>query len=153
MVDGFEDTLVKALAADAAGALLPGGGPVRQQLTWSSTVPYTSGQTGIYTDLIPGDDVDAVILSDYAVSDEVGSEDSIIGIQVRVRAESKAKLKAIVSDVFDRWHGLSRCTLGGITVTACRRTSGTGIGQDRNGRLERTENYYFSVARPTVIRT
>jgi hypothetical protein len=63
------------------------------------------------------------------------------------------QLRAIQSWVFNLLHGRSRSTLSLITLTWARRSSGTNLGQDRNNRIGRTDNYYLGVARSTPVRT
>lgn len=144
-----EADLLKAIAADIASAAGP-----RVPLAWRPDgSAYSAAEIGIHRDLTPDQPGASVTLADYVVSDDVGGEDSVIGLQVRISSKSRDQLKAIATDVFERWHGRQRCTLSGITITGARRASGTPLGQDRNGRLERTENYYLTVARPTPTRT
>lgn len=154
MTDGFEHPLLIAIAAELAAATLPGGGAVRKQLAWKvAPAVYSASDIGVHLGVEPDVPGSSVTIGDYVVRDEVGGEDSIMGLQVRIRAASPAELRGISADVFDRWHGRSRCTLGGIIITSARRVSGTPLGQDRNGRLGRSENYYLTVARPTITRT
>lgn len=148
MVDAFETALLKGIAVMLAA------GATRVPLTWRAVAPpYTAEEVGIDLDLVREVTEPSLTLSTYVVSDDVGGEDSVLGLQVRFSNASSAGIRDMVADVFDLLHGRQRGMLGGVTLIAARRTSGTGIGQDRNGRLERTENYYLTVAQPTTRRT
>lgn len=147
MTDAFETALLKGIATMLAA------GATRVPLTWKETGTYTAEEVGIDIDLVREVTEPSLTLSTYVVSDDVGGEDSVLGLQVRYSNASVAGIRDMVADVFDLLHGRQRGMLGGVTLIAARRTSGTGIGQDRNARLERTENYYLTVAQPTTRRT
>lgn len=122
-------------------------------LTWSRDADYSADEVGIHLDLTPDIPGASVTLTDYVVRDDTGSEDSVVGVQVLVRSADRVQLRAIQSWVFNLLHGRSRSTLSLITLTWARRSSGTNLGQDRNNRIGRTDNYYLGVARSTPVRT
>lgn len=96
----------------------------------------------------------AITLYSVADGDDAGLADVLTALQVRARGTTDPTVVDDVADaVFDRIHGLSMVTLGGVHVTLIRRQSGALLGPDESGRWERTDNYYLHAARPNTYRT
>lgn len=94
----------------------------------------------------------AIAVTTYPIAegDDAGLADVLTGLQVRTRGTTDPTTVDDVADaVFDRIHGASMLTLGGVHVTLIRRQSGALLGPDDSGRFERTDNYYVHAARPT----
>lgn len=153
MADSFElDTLLgfANLAAD---------NPEAEVRLWSENdangnpnPPQPEGSVPIFIDRWPEGPDDCVTITDYTVSDDPSLSDSVIGVQVTVRAKDVDVVKGITSDLFALFHGRWRGMLGRVTLVSARRASGTNTGQDSNDRQGRTENYYLTVHRPSTHR-
>lgn len=114
---------------------------------------YEDTEVGIYTDTYPEHPADTVALHDYTVSDDPSLSDSVMGVQVQIRAATSARLREISSALFDLFQGRQAGMLGTIRLVMSARTSGTNVGQDSGGRLGRIENYYLTVHRPSPHRS
>lgn len=114
-------------------------------------IPQPEGSVGIYVDRYP-EGIDSVTLADYVVEDDPSLSDSIIGVQVTIKARELDKVKGIASDIFALVHGRWGGMLGLVTLVSARRASGTSGGQDSSERQGRIENYYLRVHRPSPHR-
>lgn len=135
---------VGALTAAESGGLLTWRDPE------GSAPVYLSTEIGIHGLVLPEEPAEAVALNLYPVQE---SPDTIVGVQFRYRAKSDGRLD-IIEDALsncwiDRWGGM----LGGIRLVSASWASGASLGQDQNGRLERSMNVYLRVERPLVHRT
>lgn len=135
---------VGALTAAESGGLLTWRDPE------GSAPVYLSTEIGIHGLVLPEEPAEAVALNLYPVQE---SPDTIVGAQFRYRAKSDGRLD-IIEDALsncwiDRWGGM----LGGIRLVSASWASGASLGQDQNGRLERSMNVYLRVERPLVHRT
>ncbi|MEV4335765.1 minor capsid protein [Streptomyces sp. NPDC049590] len=103
--------------------------------------------TGIVLGRVP-DGPDRIIgLTPYPVADD-DTTDAITGIQVRMRAGTDpTDLVQLATDVFDALHNRQHYQLGGIHVVLSWRQSQAWIGQDDQGRMELTSNYYIRTTR------
>lgn len=119
---------------------------------WSTTVPYTAGQVGIYDGPIPEDLPDGIGLDTYPVADAVDST-SRIGLQVRLRSSNKATLRDRAEAVFEALHASWGSVYGTIRVGQLLRRSAADLGRHpETGAWERTDNYYADINRPTANR-
>lgn len=114
---------------------------------------YQDGELGIYIDTYPEHLADTVALNEYTVSDDPSLSDSVMGVQVQIRASTSARRREISSALFDLFHGRQAGMLGTIRLVMSARASGTNVGQDSGGRLGRIENYYLTVHRPSPHRS
>ena len=145
---GFERTLLDAFAATIAENPAP-----RVALAWRPDgTPYPEGVYGIHRDLWPQLAGPSLTLATYTVDDAFALADSTIGMQVTIRDRDRTRLAAVSDDLFDLFHGRSGGMLGAIELLCARRASATSMGQDSNGRLGRSENYYLAVHRPSPHR-
>lgn len=111
----------------------------------------TSGATHIFIDQWPQEQ-NSVTLIDYPVSDDPSLSDSVIGVQVTIWHRDRDKLRTIVSDVFNTMQGRWGGSMGNVRLVQAARRSGANLGQDGNGRVGRTENYYLTVHRLSAHR-
>lgn len=110
-----------------------------------------AGAVGIHLDVWPESD-DAVTITDYSISDDPSLSESVIGIQVAVWCHDRVRLRRIIADVFDRMHGRWGGNMGNVRLVTMTRRSGANLGQDGNGRVGRSENYYIQAHRPSQYR-
>lgn len=123
-------------------------------LTWrapdGAEPVYLDSEIGIHGLVMPESPDEAITLNLYPVQER---PDTIVGAQFRMRAKTDGRLDLIedaLSNIWsDRWGG----TLGGIRLVLGTWASGASLGQDQNGRLERSVNYYLRVERPLEHRT
>lgn len=122
-------------------------------LWYSRTQPAPSGRIPIVLDIAPESPDDVVVLRDYTVTDSINLSDSTIGVQADIRSKDRAKVRAIMTALYNTFHGREAGMLGDVRLVSAWRSSGTWLGQDSNDRLVRTENYYLSVWRSSPHRT
>lgn len=124
-------------------------------VVWRASGVYTTAEMGVYIATMPQAPDGAVVLSDYPVGDDPTLSDSVIGLQVRTRTggQDPRTTTGLDDDIFDVLHGLHDVTVGGIRLVGAERRSGAPLGQDGNGRHERTSNYYLTVHRPSPNRS
>ena len=145
---GFESNLLTGLAVYlAAGSI---------EATWNTNGAYTALQTGIRLGNVPQAPDRVITLTAYGVSDSASLSDSVVGVQVRCRAEGQDKRKVddIDDSIFNLLHGLTATTLStGVYVVECLRNSASSLGQDEGQRWMTSSNYYVTVHRPSTHRT
>jgi hypothetical protein len=105
---------------------------------------YPPGAAGLYLGVVPSTPSIAIAMNSYTVQMH---PDAIIGVQFHIAAEDPDDLTnatQAVADVLEgRWGGM----LGLVKLVASAWQSGTPLGQDANGRHQRTDNYYLTIAR------
>lgn len=148
----FENALLFGVANDLAD------NPNARVKLWSENdangnpgSPQPAGSTAIVFRIWP-EDMDSVTLAPYTVSDDPSLSDSVQGLQVTIRCADMQKVGDIADDVFSRLHGRQAGMLGNVRLVQSFRRSGVDLGQDGNGRIGRTDNYYLTVHRPTEHR-
>lgn len=122
-------------------------------LWYDRALPAPAGRTPIHLDIAPETPDDVVVLRDYTVMDSPNLSDSVIGVQVDIRSKDRMKVRDIMTALFNTFHGREAGMLGDVRLVMAVRSSGTWLGQDSNNRLQRTENYYLTVHRPSPNRT
>ena len=137
--------------ADYEAALLRGVGETldaETHLAWidpDTLAAYLPDAVGVYLGVVPSEPKTAVAMNAYTVA---MWPDPIVGVQFHIAAEDPDELTRAtqaVADVLEgRWGGM----LGTVKLVASAWQSGTPLGQDANGRHQRTENYYLTIARP-----
>lgn len=148
----FEERLLDGFAATWA-AWPEATVPVAYDADPTHAYPTSaSDPIGIYLDRWPEVPEGSISITDYTVTDDPSLSDSVIGVQVMVKHRDLAVVKAVVSDLFNLFHGRQRGMLGSVTLVSALRTSGTNAGQDSNERQGRIENYYLTVHRPSANR-
>jgi hypothetical protein len=146
---GFESNLLTGLAVYiAAGGI---------EATWNTSGAYTALQTALVLGDFPQTPDRIIALTAYGVSDDPSLSDSVIGLQVRTRAEGQDKRKVDNLDaaVFGLLQNKTAWTLStGVYVVQCLRNSGpASLGKDVSPRWQLSSNYYVTVHRPSANRT
>lgn len=114
---------------------------------YDETGPLPPGATGIVLGRLPDGPDRAIGLTTYPVSDD-DSTDSITGVQARIRAGvNPLDVLALSDAVFDVLHNRRSWQARSVRVEISWRNSEAWIGQDQQGRMERTANYYFRTVR------
>lgn len=144
--DGFTSKLLVGLAEHYAAASIG---------TWKPTGVYTANETGILLRVIPKDPARIVSLAAYMVDGYPGMADQTIGVQHRLRAGTDPRdcddLADAIFELMDSSGHLELST--GVHIVQAIRRSQASLGQDANGRWERSENYFIDVMRPTAHRS
>jgi len=142
---GFADVLVNNTAARV---------PLWSELDKDGkprTTPEPDNALGIFIDQWP-EELNSMSLTEYPVSDDPSLSESVIGVQVTIWHRDRDVLKAVLSDVFNAMHGRWGGNIGNVRLVQALRRSGANLGQQGNGRVGRTENYYLTVHRPSAHR-
>lgn len=104
-------------------------------------------ETGIFRGVMPDSPDRAIGLTAYPVADD-DTTNAITGVQVRMRAgRDPDAIDDLADDVFDELHNRRHYEISGIHVSLSWRQSQAWIGQDPQGRMELTSNYYFRTVR------
>lgn len=119
-------------------------------ISWRDSTPYTSDEIGIFGVVLPESPDEAISLNLYLMSE---SPVTVMGAQFRFRARTDARLDLIENVLSNCWSDRWGGTLGSVPLVASAWASGTSLGQDQNGRLERSMNIYLTVDRPLSHRT
>lgn len=146
---GFMTRMLEGLAARLGAA---GAG------RWEPdpTIPYLPGDIAIVTNGLPTSPDRAISLTAYLSDDAVGSALTDIRVQVRFRGGPRAPNEAndMADVVFEDLHGARYVDLdtGQPGFRLVKRVSSLPMGEDKNGRTERADNYEFSGVRYTPNR-
>ena len=98
---------------------------------------------------------DTVAINFYSVEDHGTMTDTIQGVQLAVRADSKDSraTPALSEEIFDRLHGLTGTDWHGVPIVHAFRNSSAYLGTDEGGRHKITDNYYVRLSRAGRHRT
>src|SRR6185436_5288340 len=101
-------------------------------------------EIGLVVGNMPAAPPRVVVLTCYALADDIEGADSLIGLQVRVRSAGPDPREALdlIDAVFDEMHGATHLELAGTVVHLVRRTASAPIGRDQNGRYEHADSYH-----------
>lgn len=124
--------------------------------SWREDGAYTTGQVGIFYQLVPQAPASIITLTPYAVNDAATLSTTTTALQVRVRGGSRnpTLCNSLGDAVFDLLQGAYQLSLAtGIRVMQCNRQSSVPLGQDSSGFWSRSDNYYLDVHRPSTNRT
>jgi hypothetical protein len=142
--DGFTSRLITGLAEHLAAAGIG---------TWRASGIYQANETAIVIRAIPPSPDRLITLAAYVVGGGHGNASTTQGVQVRLRAGKDPRdVDDLADAIFDLLDSAGPLTLGGVGVSQAYRQSYSSLGQDGNGRWERSENYYLDAERPTVHR-
>jgi len=121
---------------------------------WKPTGAYTDSEVGIVLGVPTQSPPAQVALAAYGTSDDPALSDSVVQMQVRMRAAGAdvRKVDDLADTVFDALQGLRGATVGSGRLVYARRHSTLPLGVDGNGRFERTDNYTLTVHRPSTHR-
>lgn len=97
----------------------------------------------------------AIAVNFYSVQDHGTMTDSIQGVQLAIRAESRDSraTPALSEAVFERLHGLTGADWHGTPIVHCYRNSSAYLGPDDSGNHKITDNYYLQLVRAGRHRT
>lgn len=118
--------------------------------------PYDPGDVAIILRGIPQQPDKLITLAAYPRDDNRhrGMADHDTAVQIRVRGDQDSRTCDDLADaIFTELDSLAGVTLGGVPLVQMWRQSYTSLGQDANGRWERSENYYVEAMRPTQHKT
>ncbi|XTZ18190.1 minor capsid protein [Micromonospora echinospora] len=123
--------------------------------TWRTDGPYAPEETGIVIRSVPQSPDRLLTLAAYPVgSTAPGLADHQLAVQIRIRAGTDpAECDDLADEVYELLDGAYGLTWGGIPVVQVWRQSYTSLGDDSNGRWQRSENYYLDTMRPTARNT
>lgn len=139
----FMETLVRAIAAQTAAEHA-------ELVQYSEAGAYSGPRVGLYDTVLPETPDDAIALTVYPLVDNVSEGDAVFGAQFRFRASSKSRLYELEEALRDSWARRPGGTLGTVRLVQSVWSSGASLGQDANGRLIRSANYYLTVHRPSM---
>ena len=113
---------------------------------------YLDSEIGVYFDRQAQTSGGQVVLTEYPVSDDPSLSFGTVGVQFYIDSDGDTG-RDIKDALFDHFHGTMGLVLGGVRVIQAYRRSGAHLGQSGEGRVSRTENYYFQTHRPSKNRT
>lgn len=146
---GFTTKMLEGLAARLGAAGIGRWEP-------DPNIPYSPTDTAIVTNGVPASPDLMISLTAYLTDDQVGSANSDVRVQVRVRGGPWHPNEAndIADAVFENLHGARYVDLdtGQPGFRLVKRVSSLPMGEDKNGRTERSDNYEFSGVRYTPNR-
>lgn len=122
---------------------------------YKPTTAYGANDTAITSQVLPQSPDAALAITFYPVSDDATMSDSVVGVQVMIRAAGSDDSAAndLADAVFAVFQSLPSQTLtSGVQVQIMTRKSGTLLGKDDEQRWMRSENYYAQVYRPATHR-
>lgn len=123
---------------------------------WDPDAEYDDNYAGwpILRGRVPQAPSKVIVLTAYTISDDATENDSIIGVQIRLRGDEDIATVQDRSDlIFGVLQGLHDETLNGVPIVLIERKSSAPLGQDENDRWQESCNYYVRVAWPTTYRT
>jgi hypothetical protein len=142
--DGWTSRVLTGLAEHLAAA---GVG------TWRATGSYQAGETGIVIRAVPASPDRIITLAAYPAGGGPGNASTTLGVQVRLRGGRDPRdVDDLADAIFDAIDSSGPHLWHGVGVSQVYRQSYSSLGQDSNGRWERSENYYLDAERPTVHR-
>lgn len=104
-------------------------------------------EVGLFRGVMPDEPDVAIAINDYPVDDD-DTTNAITGVQFRMRAGRDPNAIAELADtVFDLLHSRRHYVVNGVHIELSWRQSQAWIGQDPQGRMELTSNYYFRAVR------
>ena len=104
-------------------------------------------EVGLFRGVMPDEPDTAIGITDYPVADD-DTTNTITGVQFRMRAGRDPNLIAELADtVFNLLHSRRHYVVNGVHIELSWRQSQAWIGQDLQGRMELTSNFYFRAVR------
>jgi hypothetical protein len=114
---------------------------------WRPDDVIEPGEVGLFRGVLPDEPDVAIALNDYPVADD-DTTNAITAIQFRMRAGRDPNVIANLADaVFNRLHQRRQYRVGDLYIALSWRQSQAWIGQDAQGRMELTSNFYFRTVR------
>ncbi|GAA2037354.1 hypothetical protein GCM10009740_31430 [Terrabacter terrae] len=140
-MSGYERDLLDGLARelDAAGVA-----------TYRTDTSYVDGETAITFGTMPDRPDRCVTLTTYPLSDEPREAKSLVGVQVRSRAETYLDGNDLNVAIFNALHGLTGRQYGTCHLVQLQRRSSIPMGADDDQRWEHSANFYADINPPTT---
>ena len=135
----FRVAVAAATAAESGGLL-----------TFRAAGGYVQPEVGLYGVVLPAAPDEAVGMTAYVLTDDI---ETVVGVQFRLRAKTEARLDLFEDALSSSWTLRPAGTLSGATLIRSAWASGASLGQDSNGRLSRSANFYLTAHRALVNRT
>jgi len=129
-----------AVSADESDGLLAFAEPDKVAIV--GTIPIVG--------LVMPEQPDECVAMNMGVLDE--SAETTTRLTFRMRAHSEARLDLIGDTLDNIWTKRDAGMLGNARLIMSQWSSGATLGQDGSKRIERSANYYLTVARPLVNR-
>ena len=114
---------------------------------WRPNGVYNAGALpAIFVQVVPDIPRDVITLSPYPVQAGIDPNDSVLGMQVRMRTQGRDPRRTNDLDgaVYDVLHGARGLSLSGYRITKILFQSGAIMGQDGSERWGRSANYYIT---------
>lgn len=114
---------------------------------WRPNGVYNAGALpAIFVQVVPDIPRDVITLSPYPVQAGIDPNDSVLGMQVRMRTQGRDPRRTNDLDgaVYDVLHGARGLSLSGYRITKILFQSGASMGQDGSERWGRSANYYIT---------
>lgn len=128
---------------DGLGALLASEGVG----VWRPDGVIQADEVGLFRGVMPDVPDVAIAFNDYPVADD-DTTNAITAVQFRMRAGRDPNVIGDLADeVFNRLHNRRQYRVGDLYIALSWRQSQAWIGQDPQGRMELTSNYYFRTVR------
>lgn len=114
---------------------------------------YGTDDVGIVYGEMVQDPSEIICLTAYTINDTALVNDSIVAVQVRLRALTYLTAADRSAAAFKTLQGLADQTYGGIYLGLMWRQSGAPLGINENRQWEWADTYYARVNWPTTYRT
>ena len=140
-MSGYERDLLDGLATelDTAGVA-----------TYRPDTPLVDGETAITFGSMPDRPDRCVTLSTYPLTDAPRESKSLVGVQVRSRAESYLDAVDLNVAIFNALHGLTGRQYGTCHLVQLLRSSSVPMGEDGDQRWEHSANFHADINPPTT---
>ena len=119
-------------------------------ITFTRSGAYLASQLGVYGTILPEAPDEAISLVVGVVSEDI---ETVARASFRYRATTDSRLDMIEDALSNSWVKRQAGTLSGVAVIMAQWSSGASLGQDGNGRLIRSANFYITANRPLSNRT
>jgi len=114
---------------------------------WRPDDVIEAGEVGLFRGVVPDEPDTAIGITDYPVEDD-DTTNAITAVQFRMRAGRDPNVIGDLADsVFNLLHNRRQYRVGDLYIALSWRQSQAWIGQDAQGRMELTSNYYFRTVR------
>ncbi|NUO58996.1 MAG: hypothetical protein HOV78_20235 [Hamadaea sp.] len=140
-MSGYERDLLAGLAQELDDATVA---------TYRPDTPLEDAETAITFGTMPDRPDRCVTLTTYPISDEPREAKSLVGVQVRCRAESYLDAVDLNGQIFDALHGLTGRQYGTCHLVQLQRRSSIPMGTDGDQRWEYSANFYADINPPTT---
>lgn len=113
---------------------------------------YEAGETAITFGVLPTTPDRAIALAVYHSEDAPTQPDGVVRLQLMCRGlpNQQADVDDLAQDAFAVLHGLVHQQFGPVHAVQILRTTSVWIGQDRNRRTERSDNYHVDTSGPAT---